>query len=64
MSFLAPKTWSLVPNAMKSSKSLNAFKSKIRPWDLIALVAYVRITCNMSVSSSLSLLTFSKELQT
>ena len=52
ISYLAPKIWSLVPNAIKSSKSLDA------------LVAYIRITCNMSVSSSFSLLNFSKELQT
>ena len=30
MSYLAPKIWSLVPNAIKSSKSLDVFKSKIR----------------------------------
>ena len=31
-SYLAPKIWSLVPNAIKSSKSLDVFKSKIRQW--------------------------------
>ena len=33
ISYLAPKIWSLVPNAMKSSKSLDVFKSKIRQWE-------------------------------
>ena len=33
MSYLAPKIWSLVPNAIKSSKSLDVFKSKIRQWE-------------------------------
>ena len=28
-SYLAPKIWSLVPNAIKSSVSLDVFKSKI-----------------------------------
>ena len=32
-SYLAPKIWSLVPNAIKSSKSLDVFKSKIRQWE-------------------------------
>ena len=32
-SFLAPKIWSLVPNAIKSSKSLHVFKFKIRQWE-------------------------------
>ena len=32
ISYLAPKIWSLVPNAVKSSKSLDVFKSKIRQW--------------------------------
>ena len=30
VSYLAPKIWSSVPNAIKSSKSLDVFKSKIR----------------------------------
>ena len=30
MSHLAPKIWSLVPYDIKSSKSLDVFKSKIR----------------------------------
>ena len=30
ISYLAPKRWSLVPEAIKSSKSLDAFKSRIR----------------------------------
>ena len=33
ISYLAPKIWSLVPNAIKSSKSLDVFKSKIRQWE-------------------------------
>ena len=33
ISYLAPKIWSLGPNAIKSSKSLDAFKSKIRQWE-------------------------------
>ena len=33
ISYLAPKIWSSVPNAIKSSKSLDAFKSKIRQWE-------------------------------
>ena len=32
ITYLTHKIWSLVPQAMKSSKSLNAFKSKIRQW--------------------------------
>ena len=32
LSYLAPKIWSLVPNAIKSSKSLDVFKSNIRQW--------------------------------
>ena len=31
-SYLAPKIWSLVSNATKSSKSLDVFKSKKRQW--------------------------------
>ena len=34
MSYLAPKIWSLVTNAIKSNKSLDTFKSKIRQWEL------------------------------
>ena len=33
ISYLAPKMWSQVPNAIKSSKSLDVFKSKIRQWE-------------------------------
>ena len=33
ISYLAPKIWSLVPNAIKSSKLLDVFKSKIRQWE-------------------------------
>ena len=33
ISYLAPKIWSLVPNAIKSSKSLDVFKFKIRQWE-------------------------------
>ena len=32
--YLTPKIWSLVPNAIKGSKSLDVFKSKIRRWEL------------------------------
>ena len=32
-SYLAPKIWSLVPNAIKSSKSLGGFEFKIRQWE-------------------------------
>ena len=32
ISCLAPKIWFLVPNAIKSSKLLDVFKSKIRQW--------------------------------
>ena len=31
--YLPPKIWSLVPNVIKSSKSLDVFKSKIRQWE-------------------------------
>ena len=31
--YLAPKIWSLLPNVIKSSKSLDVFKSKIRQWE-------------------------------
>ena len=37
ISYLAPKIWSLVPNAIKSSKSLDVFKSKIRQWEPLPL---------------------------
>ena len=33
VSYFAPKVWSLAPEAIKSSKSLDAFKSKIRQWE-------------------------------
>ena len=33
ISYLAPKIWSLVPNAIKSSKLLDTFKYKIRKWE-------------------------------
>ena len=33
LSYLAPKIWSLIPQVMKSCKSLDAFKSKIRQWE-------------------------------
>ena len=33
ISYLAHKIWSLVPNVIKSSKSLDVFKSKIRQWE-------------------------------
>ena len=62
ISYFPPTKWSSVPNAIKSSKSLDVFKAKIRQW--IPDCLYVRITCNMSVSSSFSLITFSEALQT
>ena len=34
ISYLAPEIWFLVPEAMKSSKSLDACKSKIRRREL------------------------------
>ena len=37
ISYLAPKIWSLVPYAIKSSKSLDVFKSKIRQWEPLPL---------------------------
>ena len=33
ISYLAPKIWYLLPNAKKSSKSLDVLKSKIRQWE-------------------------------
>ena len=33
ISCLAAKIWSLVPNPIKSSESLDVFKSKIRQWE-------------------------------
>ena len=33
MSYLALKIWSLVPNAIKSSKSLDISKSTIKQWE-------------------------------
>ena len=33
ISYLAPKIWSLVPSAIKSSQSLDVFKVKIRQWE-------------------------------
>ena len=32
VSFRGPKTWSLVPQAIKNSKSINEFKNKIKFW--------------------------------
>ena len=65
ISYLAPKIWPLVPNAIKSSKSLDVFKSKIRQWEPDCPCCLCkRITCNMSVLSSFPLVTVSKALQT
>ena len=33
ISYLAPKVWSLAPNVIKSGKSLDVFKPKIRQWE-------------------------------
>ena len=49
ISYLAPKIWSLVPEIVKSSKILDIVKNKINR-NLIVLVVYVRLTCNMLVS--------------
>ena len=32
VSYLGPKIWDLVPNEIKESESLNAFKFKIKRW--------------------------------
>ena len=34
VSYLGPKIWDLVPNEIKESESLNAFKFKIKRWIL------------------------------
>ena len=62
ISYFPPTIWSSVPNAIKSRKSLDVFKAKIRQW--VPDCPYVRITYNISVSSSFSLITFSEALQT
>ena len=49
ISYLAPKIWSLVPKIVKSSKTLHIVKNKINR-NLIVLVVYVRLTCNILVS--------------
>ena len=59
ISYLAPKIWFLVFNAIKSSKSLDVCSNCS-----IALAAYLTITCNISVSSSFALITISRALQT
>ena len=33
ISYLPPEIWSLVPHAIKGSKSLDVFKSNIRQWE-------------------------------
>ena len=55
--YLAPKIWSLILEAIKSSKSLEAFKSKIRLWEPDC-PCRLRLTCNMSVSFSFSCTNF------
>ena len=62
ISYFPPTIWSSVPNPIKSRKSLDVFKAKIRQW--VPDCPYVRITYNISVSSSFSLITFSEALQT
>ena len=32
VSFLAPKIWDILPKGIKNSKTLNAFKSKLKDW--------------------------------
>ena len=32
VSFLAPKIWDILPNEIKNSETLNAFKLKIKNW--------------------------------
>ena len=32
LSYLGPKIWDLVPNEIKESESLNAFKFKVKKW--------------------------------
>ena len=32
ISFLAPKSWELIPSEIKSAKSLNIFKENIKSW--------------------------------
>ena len=44
ISYLAPEIWSLVLEIMKSSKSLDDFKSKVGQWK--SDCAYVRLACN------------------
>ena len=62
ISYLAPKILSLVPNAIKSSKSLDVFKSKIRQWEpncpcrlcknYLQHVSFLLITLNYSFKST------------
>ena len=35
VSFRGPKTWALVPDEIKTSKSLDEFKAKIKNWEPI-----------------------------
>ena len=62
ISCLAPKIWVSVAEAIKSSKSLDAFKYKIRQWKPDCPCRYVRLTCYMLISFSFSLLIFSKSI--
>ena len=32
ISYLAPQLWELIPSEIKSAKSLNIFKAKIKSW--------------------------------
>ena len=43
ISYLAPKIWSLVPNVIKSRKSLDVFKSKIRQWEFVCSCSLCKI---------------------
>ena len=54
-SYLTRKIWSLVPNAVKSSNSLDVFKSKIRQWepDCISRIYVLKIACQIMNTSML-----------
>ena len=49
ISFLSPKTWSLLPQNIKDSSSLPCFKKNIRKWKPIAHVVYAKHFCNILV---------------
>ena len=51
ISYLAPKIWFLIPEAIKSSKSLDAFKSKIKQWEPDCICRLLRLlaTCRFDL---------------